>query len=129
MNKKDVLKRSFSLLFLSLITFILHSFCLKQIEVSLLENKLILAYVFNTLYAIFSIHLLYFFKKKYRDQLGFFFMGLSLFKFAFFFILFHPTYKADNNISTIEFTSFFTPYIICLISEVYVVSKLLNHLK
>ena len=60
------------------------------------------------------------------SNLGFIFMTGSLIKFGIFFIVFYPGYKTDGDIQTLEFTSFFTPYAICLIIETYFLVKLLN---
>ena len=54
-------------------------------------------------------------------------MAGSGLKFLLFFLLFYPSYKADGNMSTLEFISFFIPYAICLILEVSYLSKELNN--
>lgn len=72
---------------------------------------------------------LYRFREKLRNQIGFLFMGGSLFKFLIFFILFYPSYKADGDMSSLEFAAFFVPYGLGLILETYFTSKMLNNLE
>jgi len=65
-------------------------------------------------------------KKKYKDQLGFFFIAGSFVKFVFFFVFFYPSFKVDGVINTQEFASFFIPYVLCLIIETFFMAKVLK---
>ena len=103
-----------------------HFYVLEHLKLPLFDNKIVLAYIINILLAIFIYVGLYLLRKKQESNLGFIFMTGSLIKFGIFFIVFYPGYKTDGDIQTLEFTSFFTPYAICLIIETYFLVKLLN---
>ncbi|MGB0807037.1 MAG: hypothetical protein ACPGRC_10120 [Salibacteraceae bacterium] len=72
---------------------------------------------------------LYKLKDKYAHSLGFIFMGGSMFKFLIFFMALQPIYKADGNISSLEFGYFFIPYGISLAFETLFISQILNETK
>jgi len=110
------------------ITFALHILVLNMRVLPLFGNQIVLSYVINTILAIGIFALLFFLKEKYKSQLGFLFMAGSALKFAIFFIVFQPIYKQDGNVSTLEFSAFFVPYVLCLIFETFSLSKLLNKL-
>ena len=109
--------------------FLLHILVLNYNNLPLFDNKIILAYLLNYLLALGIYFLLYFYRFKLKDQLGFLFMGGSFLKFILFFIFFYPSYKSDGNINTLEFGSFFLSYLICLIIETSALVKLLKNLK
>lgn len=113
----------------AVIAFFIHISVLSYLNFPLFDNKIILSYVVNTLLVILILLVLFIFKKKLKDQLGFLFMAGSLLKFACFFIFFYPSFKMDGDISNLEFAAFFVPYAICLIVETICGSKLLNSLK
>lgn len=69
---------------------------------------------------------IYFFRDKYRDLLGFFFLGGSLIKFVLFFIFLYPGYNLDGVLERAEFLAFFVPYLFSLFLETYFLVKLLN---
>ncbi len=90
------------------------------------ENKLASAYIVNaflafTIYVVINIII-----KNKPEIAGFVFMGGSGIKFIFFFLFFYPVYKEDGKITKTEFLSFFIPYTICLITEVYFLVKRLK---
>lgn len=106
-----------------LLVFFVHT---QVFSFSAFENKLASAYIVNaflaiTIYIIISIII-----KNKPEIAGFVFMGGSGIKFIFFFLFFYPAYKEDGQISKAEFLSFFIPYTICLISEVYFLVKRLK---
>ena len=109
--------------------FLLHILVLNYNNLPLFDNKITLAYLLNYLLALGIYFLLYFYRFKLKDQLGFLFMGGSFLKFILFFIFFYPSYKSDGNIDTLEFASFFLPYLVCLIIETSALVKLLKNLK
>ena len=125
MNKLVIRFLTTLLLSISII-FILYSFFLNYQNLSIYSNKTILAYIVNIVLATVIFLFLYFFRKKYRDQLGFLYMAGSLLKFTVFFILFYPSYKSDGIITKYEFTAFFIPYTISLLVETFYLIKLLN---
>ncbi len=108
------------------IVFGLHLLFLNYKGYPIFENKIILAYILNAFLAIGIFLGLYFLRIKHKDQLGYLFMFGSFIKFGVFFIFFYPGYLTDGNISRLEFFSFFTPYVICLIIETMSLIELLN---
>lgn len=127
------MKRSFlnfiSTLTISLILiFGLHLLILNYFNAPLFEAKIILAYVVNYLLALGIYFLLFTFRIKLKNQLGFLFMVGSFLKFIVFFILFYHSYKADGVIDKQEFSAFFVPYITCLIIETLALVNLLKKL-
>jgi len=107
-----------------IITFLIH---LQLFSFSDTEYKLfILSYVLNALLAVIIYLIISFTIKNKPEVAGFVFMAGSGLKFTFFFLLFYPTYKEDGQISKQEFLSFFIPYTISLITEVYFLVKRLN---
>ena len=110
------------------VTFGVHILLLNWQDLPLYDNKIILAYIVNTVLAIGIVTLLFVLKEKYKSQLGFLFMAGSGLKFVIFFIVFYPVYKFDNEITRLEFFPFFTPYFLCLILETVHLTKLLNKL-
>ena len=122
-----LLFRFFIVLAISIsIIFIIHSLILEYLNHSVYEDRTILAYIINIVLAILIFVFLYIFRIKYRDQLGFLYMGGSMLKFTMFFILFYPVYKLDGNINKFEFAAFFIPYAISLLVETFYLIKLLN---
>ena len=96
------------------------------IEIDWTSDLLIHSYIFNYSLALISGILLFQFREKLADKLGFIYFGLSLVKFAFFFLLFYPTYKEDGDVSKAEFSTFFIPYAVCLSLETRFLVKELN---
>lgn len=111
------------------IAFALHLFILSTQNLPLYDNKIILSYVINTVLAIVIFLVLYLLRKKFKSQMGFLFMGGSAIKFIVFFIVFQPIYKADGDITTLEFLAFFIPYLLCLLVETFSLGKWLNKLE
>tara|TARA_R110002049_G_scaffold2056_6_gene14885 strand:- start:1204 stop:1473 length:270 start_codon:yes stop_codon:yes gene_type:complete len=87
---------------------------------------IVLAYLLNMVLALIIFSALYGYRVKYRDQIGFLFLGGSMLKFLFFFIVFYPFYNADGNMESLEFTSFFVPYFVCLLLETLFTARMLN---
>ncbi|MDG2195146.1 MAG: hypothetical protein P8K77_09955 [Polaribacter sp.] len=108
------------------VVFLAHLFFLSANHLPLFNDKIIVTYIINFLLAVVIFLSLFFLRKKYNDQLGFLFLFGSFFKFVVFFIFFLPIYKADGNISRLEFFAFFVPYTVCLIIETVSLIKLLN---
>jgi len=109
-----------------ILVFVIHTYVLKVKSLPMYNNKIILAYFINGLLAVVVFLVLFFLRKKQRDQLGFLFMFGSLLKFALFFIFFYPSYQADGNATRLEFMAFFIPYIFSLLIETLSLIKLLN---
>lgn len=110
------------------VAFCIHLGFLKLLELPIFENRIVLSYGVNLLLIVVVFGALFLLKNKYKSQLGFLFLFGSLFKFAVFFIVFYPFYKADSQISRLEFAAFFVPYSLGLIIETFSLSKWLNEL-
>jgi len=106
--------------------FSLHITILKLLHFTMFENKIILAYSVNIILAIIIYMGFYKFKDLYKNQIGFVFIFGSFLKFTFFFLLFNSSYRIDGDISILEILAFFVPYFLCLIIEIFSMSKVLN---
>ncbi|NHF59118.1 hypothetical protein FK220_007190 [Flavobacteriaceae bacterium TP-CH-4] len=91
-------------------------------------DRIILCYVVNAILAAAIYGSLFYFRQRLKNHIGFLFMGGSFLKFIFFFILFYPAYKADGEMSRLEFAAFFVPYAICLVIETVFIAKMLKKL-
>ncbi len=107
--------------------FFIHTSVLYQLDLPIFDHLIIWSYLINFFLALIIYATLFYFRRKYHDQLGFLFMFGSMLKFAVFFIFFYPVYKADDQLETIEFTTFFVPYVICLILETLGLIKILKN--
>lgn len=117
------------LILVLIISFGAHIGILSAKGLPLFDNLIVRSYVVNGIMAALIFIGLYRFREKLRNQIGFLFMGGSLFKFLIFFILFYPSYKADGDMTSLEFAAFFVPYGLGLILETYFTSKMLNNLE
>lgn len=117
-----------SLLLLSLLAFCVHILILDQLGYPMFDHMIELAYWLNALMAIIIFSTLYFFRFKWKDLLGFLYLGASMVKFVVFFIVFYPVYKLDGKMEPLEFSSFFAPYLIGLLLETIYTAKMLNKL-
>ncbi len=119
-------KFSLTLISVLAIFFGIHLFVLSQLELPLLDNRIIAAYLVNCLLALVIYLSLFLLKTKMPEQLGFLYMGGSFVKFLFFFIFFYPFYKLDGGLDSYEFAAFFVPYVISLILETFGVIQFLK---
>ncbi|GGK30868.1 hypothetical protein GCM10007962_26480 [Yeosuana aromativorans] len=108
------------------VAFCLHIIVLKAFQLPLFGNKIIAAYLINLGLVVLIFGLLYSLRNKQKNQLGFLFITGSILKFAVFFIVFYPGYKADDHITKLEFAAFFVPYALGLIVETISLVKWLN---
>ena len=116
----------FTLFLVLLLAFLAHSYAFNK-EFSAPE-LLYPGYGVNFLLAAVIFVGLLLARKKLKNALGFLFMGGSFLKFAVFFVVFYPDYKADGDIQNAEFAAFFVPYVFALIVETYFASKMLNRM-
>ena len=91
-------------------------------------NDLFLGYCFNYLVTISSFLWLLLISRKKSEKLGFVFMFISGIKFFFFFLIYKPLSIPVTEIKAL-FISFFVPYTICSICEVYTLVKIMNEKK
>lgn len=130
MPKLNLPAQFFALLaLLLLLSFGVHIWVLSGKDLPIFDNLIIRSYVVNALLAAIIFMLLYRFRQKLKNQIGFLFMAGSFLKFIFFFLLFYPTYKSDGDMSRLEFASFFVPYLTCLFLETFFTSKMLKNLE
>lgn len=108
------------------ISFSFHLLTLGGLSIPLYENKIIDSYIVNLTLAIGIFIVLITLKDKFAESLGYIFFLGSFLKFIVFFFLIYPSFKADGDVSRLEFTSFFIPYAVALIFEVIFVIKILN---
>lgn len=89
-------------------------------------SDIALTYGVNFLLGVGITYGLFRLKDKYAHSLGFIFMAGSMFKFLIFFLAIQPIYKADGEVSSLEFGYFFIPYAISLAFETLFISRILN---
>lgn len=109
-----------------LLVFGIHILVLYLLGLPLFGYMVVQAYFLNVLLAIVIFSILFLFRVRWKDQIGFLFLGGSLLKFLFFFIFFYPKYNSDGQMETMEFSSFFIPYLVCLLLETLYTAKMLN---
>ncbi|GAB5400706.1 MAG: hypothetical protein Aureis2KO_22910 [Aureisphaera sp.] len=124
---KANLKFLITLLWVLIVAFGIHILSLDAAQKPLWDHKIVIAYITNFALAAIILFLVLKNVKPGSAQAGFIFFGGSLLKFLVFFLVFQPSYKADGKMQTIEFATFFIPYAICLVMEVYYLSKVLNN--
>lgn len=125
------MKNEFTVFFIRLllilsIVFCIHILMLYFLNFPLFKDMIVLSYVINAVLAIGIFGVLFKLKDKYGSQLGFLFLGGSFLKFIVFFVVFYPVFKADGQVTSLEFSSFFIPYIISLLFETFSLVKWLN---
>ena len=117
---------SVRLLLILSVVFCIHILMLYFLNFPLFKDMIVLSYVINAVLAIGIFGFLFKLKDKYGSQLGFLFLGGSFLKFIVFFVVFYPIFKADSQVTSMEFSSFFIPYIISLLFETFSLVKWLN---
>ena len=84
-----------------------------------------LSYFINFLLSLSICITVFFLSKKFEDQIGFIFLGLSVFKMVILFFTLNPT-NLFGEITTIDALSLFIPFGLNLIMEQIFIVKLLN---
>ena len=120
---------SSKLVLILMLVFGLHLLVLHFLEYPLFNNMIVASYVTNFVLAFIIYAGMYKLKETQPNNLGFIFMMGSLIKFGVFFIFFFSSYKADGEMSSLEFSSFFIPYAVCLSLETISLTHLLKNLK
>jgi O-antigen ligase len=120
---------AFKATLLLLVAYCIHILVLHAFSLPLFDNNVILSYSINYVLIIAVFGFLYLMRNKYKSQLGFLFLAGSLLKFAVFFIVFYPIFREDDQMSKLEFASFFVPYGMGLFLETLSLSKWLNKLE
>jgi len=91
-----------------------------------LGDMLLLSYIVNFILAAAIFIGLFLLRNRFKNQIGFLYMGGSLLKFLVFFLVFYPSYREDGQVTKLEFAAFFIPYLICLVFETAYTAKMLN---
>jgi hypothetical protein len=120
---------SFSLKLLGLLAAVFgaHILALYVRKLPLFDDYLFISYGLNFILTVAIYGMVIMASKKQSAQGGFIFLFGSPVKFLLFLIILKPLFKADGEISGVELASFFVPYLVCLIYEVYLLSKTLNN--
>lgn len=92
----------------------------------LLEGYFSRSLIFTFGFSFVLFYLLYFFRKRWRDYLGFIFLAGSLIKFGAYFLWLRPMRLKILEFEQEEFLLFFIPYTLSMVIEVYFLSRLLN---
>ena len=112
----------------SVLIFIVVLAWLVQQELTPKELHGILArcYVFNTVLAVLIYVVILRLKDRHSEKIGFVFLIGSGLKFLLFFLLLYPAFNADGELSSMEFASFFIPYIVTTVAENVVLVRQLS---
>lgn len=130
MNNITFLGRCLILLILVLsISFGIHAFLRTTMKLSPFGDLLVWCYVTNLVLAFGIVVFIHSLRHKMKTQLGFLFIAGSFLKFLLFFIFFYPSFTQDEVISKSEFSSFFVPYFLALVTETYFTAVLLKTLE
>lgn len=121
-------KFSYKTLVFLIIAFVIQTFINTFLDLPKLQHQIVEAYIINALMAIGVFWGLTILKNKYNNLIGFLFLTSSFVKFFVFLMVFYGPYKADGKIVFLEITSFFVPYLICLVLETFYLSKQLNQM-
>lgn len=121
-------KFSYKTLVFLIIAFVIQTFINTFLDLPKLQHQIVEAYIINALMAIGVFWGLTILKNKYNNLIGFLFLASSFVKFFVFLMVFYGPYKADGKIVFLEITSFFVPYLICLVLETFYLSKQLNQM-
>ncbi|WP_350286800.1 hypothetical protein [uncultured Croceitalea sp.] len=111
------------------VVFGIHIAALHFLQEELFGNLIVAAYIINYVLAALIFFVLFYYRIKLQNAIGFLFMGGSFLKFIFFFLIFYPVYKNDGEMQRLEFAAFFVPYLTALILETFHASKMLNQLE
>lgn len=117
-----------ALIAISGLAYYAHCYVLESMQLYSEELLLGRAYLVNLILGLIIVSFLYILRFKYTSSLGFLYMGGSMVKFLFFFLFFNGSYRADDELTRIEFFSFFIPYVIILIAETLFLVRVFNEL-
>lgn len=87
------------------------------------KDFLIKSYIVNILIAIVSLILLGLGINKRKYNLTSIYLLTVLVKLFVYFFYFDPKFRSDKIVTKEEFLIFFVPYLLCLCSEIYLLSR------
>ena len=90
------------------------------------QTFLINIYFMNAIAAMLVFNLAYFFRKKHREYIGYYFLFGTILKFFIYFVFVLPIFKLDGFQSKQEFFAFFVPYLLALLVETIALILLLK---
>lgn len=108
------------------ITLFIHYEIVKIISEDFNLPTLVICYLTNYLIAVLIFIVIDKLKTTQTALIGYIFFFGSLLKFLVYFVLIYPILTEDAPLTKLKFFFFFTPYAICLITEVTFLAKLLN---
>lgn len=85
------------------------------------------SYLMNVLLAALIYTVIIRLRRRHAEKLGFVFLIGSGLKFLCFFIFLNPIFKADGDLSNLEFATFFVPYALTTAIETIALVRELNH--
>lgn len=120
---KEILRFLFLFVVIVIGGYFIHTEIIKSFSLDGNDKIIDLSYLFNGVFAIvFTVGTLLV-RKRFKDIIGFIFMGGSLIKIGGFIAIMKFN---DVEINKNVFVDFFIAYLICLILEVYYFSRILN---
>lgn len=123
---KPILRFSMFLLLALSAVFGIQALIYQFLGISIFEHLLITSYWVNYIMVVFTFAIIIALKNRKSQSLGFLFLGGFFIKIAVFLFFFKPIFLQDDEISSIEFAAFFTPYAFCLAYETYILVSILN---
>lgn len=84
------------------------------------------AYLVNYFLALAIFTAVVLVHRSHSMMAGYVFLGGSMLKFLVFFLFFYPTFTIDDELSRVEFSVFFVPYIVTLSITVFASARILN---
>ncbi|MCB9189167.1 MAG: hypothetical protein H6599_07770 [Flavobacteriales bacterium] len=84
------------------------------------------SYIVQLILSVSSFFLLSKLSQTKGEQLGFYFLGLTLLKFLVYLVGFRIYFLRDGEVSALEYAIFFVPYLVALIIEIAFLIYALN---
>jgi len=113
---------------ISLLVFALHSLVRNAVTMDFWSAIMLQSYGINVGLGLGLIALADYLLARQSSYVGWAFIGVSGLKFILYFAVIAPEIKQDGITSSAEFTSFFVPYLSCLLMELRILAKRLNAL-
>ena len=125
---KKIISFAFQLTGALLLLALLHIGFLYARHMTIPFDLILMGYLINFAMAMGIYYTMLTLAKKQNKNLGFVFLFGSTLKFAVYFVIFNPLFMQDENLSKLEFFTFFLPYIACLLVETIALVKLLREI-
>jgi hypothetical protein len=125
-NSKTTFRFLFVITAFLILSFAVHGLVQHQLGIGFLGKQIIGTYTFNYLISITVFVLIKLLSVRHGSKVDLVFLYSSLLKFFLFYILILPGYGVFNGIKSAEFASFFIPYSISSIVEIFYLIRLIN---